>query len=115
MDHFCSAPWPLFPLALTIQTPREKTLSTYLTKIARLGSYVARAQIDGANSKILPARNTVQVGMIFSPWNLAVADSADPAENQWNINAAAHRAYDPVSGQPDFKKLAARIEKIEPA
>jgi nitrate reductase NapA len=81
----------------------------------RRGSYVARAQIDGANSIVLPARNNVQVGMIFSPWNLAVADSADPAENEWNINAVAHRAYDPVSGQPDFKKLAARIEKIQPA
>lgn len=81
----------------------------------RRGSYVGRAQIDGARSKVRPARNNVQVGMIFSPWNLSVADSADPAENQWLVNETSHRGWDPVSGQADYKKLAARIEKIRSA
>jgi nitrate reductase NapA len=54
----------------------------------------------------------VPEGYIFSPWNLSVADSADPAKNRWLVNAASHRAWDPVSGQADYKKLAARIEKI---
>ena len=62
-------------------------------------------------SKVKPARNEVPKGYVFSPWNLSVADSADPKKNKWLVNATAHRAYDPVSGQVDFKKLAARIEK----
>ncbi|MGD8376598.1 MAG: molybdopterin dinucleotide binding domain-containing protein, partial [Acidobacteriota bacterium] len=81
----------------------------------RRGSYVGRAQIDGANSKVRPARNNVQVGMIFSPWNLSVADSADPIENHWLVNETSHRGWDPVSGQADYKKLAARIEKVRSA
>ncbi|MCP3962267.1 MAG: molybdopterin-dependent oxidoreductase [bacterium] len=81
----------------------------------RRGSYQGRAQIDGADSKIRPARNNVQAGMIFSPWNLSVADSADPAKNEWLVNETSHRAWDPVSGQSDFKKLAARIEKVRSA
>jgi len=28
------------------------------------------------------------------------------------VNAVSHRAWDPVSGQADFKKIAARIERI---
>ncbi len=83
--------------------------------VTRRGSYQGRAQIDGADSKIRPARNNVQEGMIFSPWNLSVADSADPEENRWLVNETSHRGWDPVSGQADFKKLAARIEKIRPA
>ncbi len=79
----------------------------------RRGSYEARACVDGARSKVRPARNNVQPGMIFSPWNLSVADSADPKKNRWLVNAVAHRAWDPVSGQADFKKLAARIERIK--
>ena len=39
-------------------------------------------------------------------------DSADPEKNRWLVNAITHRAFDPVSGQVDFKKCAARIEKI---
>ncbi len=81
----------------------------------RRGAYEGRAQIDGAKSKIRPARNNVQQGMVFSPWNLSVADSADPKENRWLVNETSHRGWDPVSGQADFKKLAARIEKIRPA
>ncbi len=81
----------------------------------RRGSYIGRAQVDGAHSKVRPARNNVQVGMIFSPWNLSVADSADPKENRWLVNAVSHRGWDPVSGQADYKKLAARIEKVRPA
>ena len=50
---------------------------------------------------------------MFSPWNLSVADSADPAENRWLVNGVSHRAFDPVSGQADFKKLAGRIEKLK--
>ena len=61
---------------------------------------------------IRPARNEVLPGYMFSPWNLSVADSADPKENRWLVNGVSHRAWDPVSGQADFKKFAARIEKI---
>jgi anaerobic selenocysteine-containing dehydrogenase len=75
------------------------------------GSYEARASI-GTKSKVKPARNKVMPGQIFSPWNLSVADSADPKKNKWLVNAVAHRAFDPVSGQADFKHLKARIEKI---
>lgn len=77
----------------------------------RRGFYHARASL-GLDSVVRPARNTVPRGYMFSPWNLSVADSADPAENRWLVNAVSHRAHDPVSGQADFKKLAARIEKI---
>ena len=77
----------------------------------RRGSYEARASI-GLDSVVKPARNTVPAGYMFSPWNLSVADSADPAKNRWLVNGVSHRAFDPVSGQADFKKLAARIEKI---
>ncbi|MEZ4340444.1 MAG: molybdopterin-dependent oxidoreductase [Sandaracinaceae bacterium] len=77
----------------------------------RRGFYHARASI-GLDSVVRPARNTVPRGYMFSPWNLSVADSADPEENRWLVNAVSHRAHDPVSGQADFKKLAARIEKI---
>jgi anaerobic selenocysteine-containing dehydrogenase len=78
----------------------------------RRGSYEARVSI-GLNSKIRPARNLVAEGQLFSPWNLSVADSADPEENRWLVNEVSHRAFDPVSGQADYKKLAARIERIE--
>jgi nitrate reductase NapA len=79
--------------------------------VTRRGFYEARASI-GLDSKVKPARNTVPRGYMFSPWNLSVADSADPAKNRWLVNAVSHRAFDPVSGQVDFKKLAARIEKM---
>lgn len=79
--------------------------------VTRRGSYEARASI-GLDSKVKPARNTVPRGYMFSPWNLSVADSADPKKNKWLVNRVSHRAFDPVSGQADFKKLAARIEKI---
>ncbi len=79
--------------------------------ISRRGSYEARAQVGG-NSLVKPARNSVPRGYLFSPWNLSVADSADPRKNKWLVNAVSNRAYDPVSGQADFKKLAVRIEKI---
>ncbi len=75
------------------------------------GSYEARASI-GTKSKVKPARNKVMPGQLFSPWNLSVADSADPKKNRWLVNAVSHRAFDPVSGQADFKHLKARIEKI---
>lgn len=79
--------------------------------ITRRGEYEARASI-GLDSKVKPARNTVPKGYMFSPWNLSVADSADPKKNKWLVNRVSHRAFDPVSGQADFKKLAARIEKL---
>jgi anaerobic selenocysteine-containing dehydrogenase len=79
--------------------------------VTRRGSYEARASI-GLDSKVKPARNTVPKGYMFSPWNLSVADSADPKKNRWLVNGVSHRAFDPVSGQADFKKLAGRIEKI---
>ena len=75
------------------------------------GSYEARASI-GTKSKVKPARNKVMPGQVFSPWNLSVADSADPKKNRWLVNAVTHRAFDPVSGQADFKHVKARIEKI---
>lgn len=80
--------------------------------ITRRGSYEGRVSVGGYRSKVKPARNEVPKGYVFSPWNLSVADSADPKKNKWLVNAVSHRAYDPVSGQADYKKLAARIEKI---
>ncbi|MEZ4471750.1 MAG: molybdopterin-dependent oxidoreductase [bacterium] len=79
--------------------------------VTRRGHYEARASI-GLDSKVKPARNTVPRGYLFSPWNLSVADSADPKDNRWLVNGVSHRAFDPVSGQVDFKKLACRIEKL---
>jgi len=79
--------------------------------ITRRGHYQARAQV-GTNSIVRPARNSVPRGYLFSPWNLSVADSADPKKNKWLVNAVSSRVFDPVSGQVDFKKLACRIEKV---
>ena len=73
--------------------------------------YEARTSI-GTNSKVRPARNRVMPGQIFSPWNLSVADSADPKKNKWLVNGVSSRLFDPVSGQADYKHLKARIEKI---
>jgi nitrate reductase NapA len=47
----------------------------------RRGNYEARAQVGGPLSKVLPRRNSVFEGYMFSPWNLSVADSADPVKN----------------------------------
>ncbi len=82
-----------------------------LRLVTRRGSYEARAQV-GTNSLVKPARNAVPRGFMFSPWNLSVADSADPKKNKWLVNAVSSRVWDPVSGQVDFKKLACRIEKV---
>ncbi len=79
--------------------------------VTRRGSYEARVSV-GTDSMVKPARCEVPEGYTFSPWNLSVADSADPFKNRWLVNAVSHRAWDPVSGQADYKKLAARIEKI---
>jgi anaerobic selenocysteine-containing dehydrogenase len=79
--------------------------------MTRRGSYQARVSV-GTGSMIRPARSEVPPGMLFSPWNLSVADSADPKKNKWLVNSVSHRAWDPVSGQVDYKKSAARIEKI---
>ena len=79
--------------------------------VTRRGSYEARVSV-GQQSMIRPARTEVPPGYLFSPWNLSVADSADPRKNKWLVNSTAHRAWDPVSGQCDYKKLAARIELI---
>jgi len=79
--------------------------------VTRRGSIEARASI-GLDSSVRPARNLVPKGFLFSPWNLSVADSADPEKNRWLANGTTHRAFDPVSGQADFKKCACRIEKI---
>lgn len=79
--------------------------------VTRRGSYEARVSV-GQSSMIRPARTEVPPGYLFSPWNLSVADSADPRKNKWLVNATSHRAWDPVSGQCDYKKLAARIERI---
>lgn len=80
-----------------------------LRLVTRRGSYEARASV-GQQSAIRPARTEVPPGYLFSPWNLSVADSADPRKNRWLVNSVSHRAWDPVSGQVDYKKLAARIE-----
>jgi len=79
--------------------------------VTRRGSYEAKAQV-GTNSLVKPARNSVPRGYVFSPWNLSVADSADPKKNKWLVNSTASRVWDIVSGQVDFKKLACRIEKV---
>ncbi len=78
--------------------------------VTRRGQYQARAQV-GTNSLVKPARNSVPRGYLFSPWNLSVADSADPKKNKWLVNAVSSRIWDFVSGQADFKKLACRVEK----
>ena len=62
--------------------------------------------------QVKPARNNVPRGYMFGPWNLSVADSAVPEKNKWLANRVTSRVWDPVSGQVDFKKSAARIEKI---
>ena len=80
----------------------------------RRGNYQARVSI-GLDSVVRPARNLVPQGYMFSPWNVSVADSADPKDNKWLVNAVSHRAFDPVSGQVDFKKLAGRINKLNKA
>ncbi len=77
--------------------------------VTRRGHYEARVSV-GQASMIRPARTEVPPGYLFSPWNLSVADSADPRKNKWLVNSTSHRAWDPVSGQCDYKKLAARIE-----
>ncbi len=82
-----------------------------LRVITRRGSLEARAQV-GSNSLVKPARNNVPRGYMFGPWNLSVADSADPKKNKWLANGITSRIWDPVSGQVDFKKGACRIEKI---
>lgn len=79
--------------------------------VTRRGHYEAKAQV-GINSLVKPARNSVPRGYMFSPWNLSVADSADPKKNKWLVNKVSSRVWDPVSGQVDFKKLACRIEKV---
>ena len=79
--------------------------------ITRRGALEARAQV-GTNSLVKPARNNVPRGYMFGPWNLSVADSAEPEKNKWLANRTTSRVWDPVSGQVDFKKSAARIEKI---
>jgi nitrate reductase NapA len=79
--------------------------------VTRRGHMEAFAQV-GTHSLVKPARNSVPRGYFFSPWNLSVADSAVPEKNKWLANAVTNRAYDPVSGQADFKKSACRIEKV---
>lgn len=79
--------------------------------VTRRSSYEARVSI-GTTSIVRPARNEVPEGYLFSPWNLSIADSADPEKNKWLVNAVSHRAWDPVSGQADYKKIAVRIERI---
>ena len=79
--------------------------------ITRRGQLEARAQV-GTNSLVKPARNNVPRGYMFGPWNLSVADSAVPEKNKWLANRVTSRVWDPVSGQVDFKKSAARIEKV---
>ena len=79
--------------------------------VTRRGSYEARAQV-GSGSLIKPVRNSVPRGYLFSPWNLSVADSADPKKNKWLVNNTSSRVWDVVSGQVDFKKLACRVEKV---
>lgn len=79
--------------------------------ITRRGSYEGKAQV-GITSLVKPARNSVPRGYMFSPWNLSVADSADPKKNKWLVNGVSNRVWDLISGQVDFKKLACRIEKV---
>ncbi len=79
--------------------------------VTRRGSYEGKAQV-GTNSLVKPARNSVPRGYMFSPWNLSVADSADPKRNKWLVNGVSNRVWDLVSGQVDFKKLACRLEKV---
>lgn len=79
--------------------------------VTRRGSYEGKAQV-GSDSLVTPLRNSVPRGYLFSPWNLSVADSADPKKNKWLVNGTSSRVWDLVSGQVDFKKLACRVEKV---
>jgi len=79
--------------------------------VTRRSSYEGRVTV-GTTSMVRPSRSETFPGYLFSPWNLSVADSSDPKKNRWLVNAVSHRAWDPVSGQADFKKIAARIERI---
>jgi len=79
--------------------------------VTRRGHMEARAQV-GSHSLVKPARNNVPRGYLFSPWNLSVADSADPKKNKWLANGVTNRVWDIVSGQVDFKKQACRVEKV---
>lgn len=79
--------------------------------VTRRGSYECRVTI-GLQSELRPSRSEVPEGYLFSPWNLSVADSADPKKNKWLVNGVTNRLFDPVSGQSDFKHLKARIERI---
>jgi len=79
--------------------------------VSRRGAYEGRVSV-GTGSMVRPARSETFPGYLFSPWNLSVADSADPKKNRWLVNAASHRAWDPVSGQADYKKIAVRLERI---
>ncbi len=79
--------------------------------VTRRGHYECRVSV-GLDSMVRPARSEMPPGHIFSPWNLSVADSADPRKNRWLVNLTSHRAWDPVSGQVDYKKIAARIERV---
>ena len=58
--------------------------------VTRRSSYEGRVSV-GTGSIVRPARNEVPAGYLFSPWNLSVADSADPKKNRWLVNAVAHR------------------------
>jgi anaerobic selenocysteine-containing dehydrogenase len=84
----------------------------WIRVVSPRGSYIGRASVGGPKSRVKPARNVVLQGQIFSPWNLNVADNPDPKKNKWNVNAAANRLFDPVSGQSDFKHCKGRIEKL---
>ena len=53
--------------------------------VTRRGEIEARVSI-GLDSVVKPARNTVPKGFLFCPWNLSVADSADPEKNEWLVN-----------------------------
>ncbi len=79
----------------------------------KLVEVFCRASV-GDNSKVKPARNSVPRGMVFQPWNLQVADNPDPdqSKNRWMTNRLTHRAFDPVSGQVDYKKGVCRVEKV---
>ena len=94
-----------------LQAKNNSPLTLQARLVTRRGSYEARVSI-GQMSMIRPARTEVPPGYLFSPWNLSVADSADPRKNKWLVNSTSHRAWDPVSGQCDYKKSAARIERI---
>ena len=73
------------------------------------------AELEKQNKQMQQQMQQMAQGGNKNVVNVSVADSADPEKNKRLVNGVSHRAFDPVSGQVDFKKLAARVTKLNNA